>query len=97
MINYLTRHIKEEIEGAIDYMTKALELKSSHPDMAAKFYRMSEMEIEHASCLTKMFNSTEKPDDMAIEDYSAAQKSIINDYTTSMSKVEAMKKLYWTK
>ena len=95
MHEYLSRHIKEEIDGAIDYLTKALELKGKNPDMAAKFYRMSEMEVEHANCMTKMFNCIEKPDTLTDQEFSAMQKQIIDSYSQSMSTIENMKKLYW--
>ena len=95
MHEYLSKHIREEIDGAMDYLTKALELKKTHPEIASKFYRMSEMEVEHANCMTKMFNSIEKPEDLAEESYSAMLKSVLDSYTQSMSKIEHMKKLYW--
>lgn len=96
MIKYLRDHIKEEINGAKDYYTKAVELKAQHPEWAMKFFKMGEMEIEHASCLTKMFNSIDKPNAMADAEYSESQKSIINDYATSMSVIENLKRLYWS-
>ena len=95
MHEYLSKHINEEIDGAMDYMTKALEWKSKNKDIAHKFYKMSEMELEHANCLTKMFNSMDKPDDVSDSDFSAMYKSILDSYTESMSKIEAMKKLFW--
>lgn len=96
MHEYLKDHIHEEIEGAIDYMTKALELKTSHPALSAKFVKMSDMEAEHANCLTKMFNSIEKPDTVTDKEFATMMKSIISDYTESMGKIESMKKLYWS-
>lgn len=95
MHEYLSKHIREEVDGAIDYLTKALEWKSKDPKVAMKFYKMSEMEVEHANCLTKMFTSLEKPDSLNDADYSAMQKNILDTYTQSMSKIENMKKLYW--
>ena len=95
MHEYLSKHIHEEIDGAIDYMTKALEWKTKDRGIAAKFYKMSEMEVEHANCLTKMFTSTPKPDTVTDAEFSATQKNIIDAYTQSMSKIENMKKLYW--
>ena len=94
MHEYLSNHVREEVEGAIDYLTKALELKIKHPALAQKFYKMSEMEVEHANCLTKMFNCIEKPESMSDADYSNLQKNIIDVYTQSMSKIENMKKLF---
>ena len=97
MHEYLSKHIHEEIEGAMDYMTKALEWKAKNTDIAHKFYKMSEMELEHANCLTKMFNSMDKPDNVTDADFSAMYKTILDAYTQSMSKIEAMKKLFWEK
>ena len=96
MVRYLRDHIKEEIEGAKDYYTKAVECKAKHPEVAMKFYAMAEMEVEHANALTKIFNITEKPETMSDSEYSEAQKSVINDYATSMSVIENLKKLYHT-
>lgn len=95
MHRYLSKHITEEIEGAIDYLTKAIELKATSPEWALKFYKMSEMEVEHANCMTKMFNSAPKPDDISDSEFSEMQKSIIDSYSQSMTKIEHMKKLYW--
>ena len=95
MHEYLANHIHEEIDGAIDYLTKAIENKSKYPEISYKFYKMSDMELEHANCLTKMFNSLDKPEDVSDSDYSAMQKSVIDDYSKNMSKIEHMKKLYW--
>lgn len=96
MHEYLKDHIHEEIEGAIDYMTMAIELKTQHPELSMKFIKMSDMEAEHANCLTKMFNSIEKPSTVTDKEYAAMLKSIINDYSESMGKIESMKKLYWS-
>ena len=95
MHEYLARHIHEEIEGAIDYLTKALEWKNKNLDVASKFFKMSDMEVEHANCMTKMFNMLEKSENISDLDFSNMQKSIIDDYTQNMNKIEHMKKLYW--
>ena len=95
MHKYLSDHIHEEIDGAMDYMRKALEWKTKNPDVAMKFYKMSEREVEHANCLTKMFNSMDKPAEVDDAEFSGMQKNIIDTYTQSMSKIEGMKKLYW--
>ena len=57
MCEYLRDHIIEELEGAKDYMTKAMELKETYPTWAQKFYKMAEMETEHANCMNKIFAS----------------------------------------
>ena len=93
MLKYLKEHIVEEIDGALDYMSKALEHKGT-PE-GCTFRRMSEMELEHANALTKMFKDTEKPEGMTDSDYAEAQKAVLDKYVNAMGTIEAMKKIYW--
>lgn len=93
MLTYLKDHIIEEVDGAIDYMKKALEYKGTSE--GCMFRKMSEMELEHANYLTHMFHKTEKPEDMTDADYAAVQKAVLDKYVTAMGQYEAMKKLYW--
>ena len=93
MHKYLKDHILEEIEGAIDYMTKAVEHKKD--EWGHVFCKMANMELDHANALTKMYMKTEKPETMTDADYSEMTKAILTAYSDGMSKVEAMKKLYW--
>ncbi len=92
-LDYLKSHIVEELDGAIDYMEKAIENKGT--EWGCKFYRMSEMELEHVYCLTKMFNSMERTNSVSDASYIAMQKAVLDAYTASMSKYESLKKLYW--
>lgn len=94
MLEYLKTHILEEIDGAIDYMMKAIEHRGT--TSGVQFYKMAEMEVEHANCLTKMFNSTEKPDSVTDSEYAKMNKEIMEKYSASMSKLEVLKKLYWS-
>lgn len=94
MLEYLKNHIIEEIGGAMDYMMKAIEHKGT--TAGSKFYKMSEMEVEHANCLTHMFNSIEKPKDVTDKDYAEMHKMIMEKYADSMGKLEALKRLYWS-
>ena len=93
MLEYLKDHIIEEIDGALDYMSKAVEYKTKA--WGQKFYSMSMMELEHANCLTKMFIAEEKPEDMTDAVYVQMQKSVLDTYSIGMGKIESMKKLYW--
>lgn len=93
MVKYFKEHIAEELEGALGYMEKAIEHKGT--EFGTKFYDMSRAEASHANCLYKMFSSMPKPDGVSDADYSSAMKSIMDAYTVSMPKYEAMKKLYW--
>ena len=94
MLKYLKDHILEEIEGALDYMEKALMHKGT--DWGCAFYKMSCAELDHANHLVKMFNATEKESTITDSEYSIMHKDILEAYSTSMGKIEAMKKLYWS-
>ena len=87
MLEYLKTHILEELEGATDYWTKAVEYKDT--EWGCNFCKMAEMEIEHASMLTKMMSKEKNPKN------SDAFKEVLDAYTDHMAKIEAMKKLYW--
>lgn len=93
MLKYLKDHIMEELDGAIDYMTKAVEYKDH--ECGAMFKSMAMMELDHANHLVKLFNSmktgVKETDAERVEMY----KAIMDGYTTSMSKLESLKKLYW--
>lgn len=92
MLKYLKDHIVDEVEGAVDYMEKAIERKGTAE--GAQFRKMSEMELEHANALVKMFRNTPKPEDMKDADYAVCQKEVLNTYVDAMGKLEAMKALY---
>ena len=94
MLDYLKKHILEEIEGAEDYYAKAVEHKKD--EWGCLFRKMADMELEHANALTKMFLKIEKPETVTDADYSVMHKAILDAYADGMGKIEAMKKLYWT-
>lgn len=93
MCEYLRDHIMEELEGAKDYMTKALELKENYPSWAQKFYKMAEMEIEHANCMNKIFASMGDSDDPC---HDSMYREVLEAYTKYMTDVSAMKKMYYS-
>ena len=93
MLEYLKKHIMDEIEGAIDYMTKAVEHKGKA--CGQKFYNMALMELEHANDLVRMLSGQDRPKSMTDAEYSELYRSILETYSANMAKVEAMKKLYW--
>lgn len=93
MLKYLKDHILEELDGSVDYMKKAVELKGTNEGCV--FRMMSEMEAQHAGNLTKIFNKTEKPKDVTDSEYSMMQKEILDAYTSNMSSLEILKKMYY--
>ena len=93
MLEYLKDHILDEIEGAEDYMTKAVEHKGT--EYGCKFRKMAEMELEHANAMTAMFRKMEKPKSMTDAQYSEMLKGILKAYSEGMANIEALKKMYW--
>ena len=94
MLDYLQKHIMEELKGAIDYMTKAIEHKGK--PCGQKFYSMAMMELDHANSLVKMFSGEDRPKGLSDAEYSELYRTILDAYSTHMGKIEAMKKLYWS-
>lgn len=52
---YFEEHIYEELNGACDYIKKAIELKAMDPAMSKTLADMSAAELSHATQLHKMF------------------------------------------
>ena len=94
MLEYLKEHILDEIDGANDYMMKAVEKKGT--PCGETFRVLAEAETQHANHLYHIFSKHEKPEDMPEARYSEMLKSILDKYSTGMAKFEALKKLYWS-
>lgn len=87
--------ILDEIGDAVSYMEKAVEHKD---DMwGSWFCQISTNEIEHANILLKIFNKAEKPETVTEADHKQMYKEIMDSYIDNMSKIEAMKKLFWSR
>lgn len=52
---YFEDHIMEELDGACDYIKRAIELKAMDVAMSKTFAEMSAAELNHATSLHKMF------------------------------------------
>lgn len=100
-ILYYNNQVKEELDGATEYIKKAILLKKDHLAWAQMYQKMSMTELEHASNLMKIFE----------EDYKAVvtqeetnghtpiylndcRKSIMDMYQEFSSKVNYMHELY---
>lgn len=53
--SYLRSQICEELEGACEYIKKALELRISNPSWAKQYVEMSAAELNHAAVQYKIF------------------------------------------
>lgn len=55
-IEYFVSHIEEELEGAKDYIKRAIEIKPMQAEWAKHLVEMSAQELSHAMHLFNMFN-----------------------------------------
>lgn len=53
IIELLSEHIEDELEDACTYATLALEYKTTDPETAALFYKLSQEEMTHMEALHK--------------------------------------------
>lgn len=51
---YFKEHICEELEGAKDYIQRAIEIKAMDQSWGKRFYEMSTQELSHAQMLFDM-------------------------------------------
>lgn len=54
-LNYLEEQIKDELNGAKNYIEKAIEVKPTNYMWSRCFARMADMEADHAGNLMRMF------------------------------------------
>ena len=93
-IKEMKDRILDELSDAVSYMEKAVEHKGT--EWGTWFCSMSRNELEHANILLKMFNKAEKPDNLTEVAYTEMYKSIMESYITHMTKIETLKKIYWS-
>jgi len=86
--------IIDELTDAIKYMQKAVEHKGT--EWGTWFCQMSKNEIEHANILLKMFTKTKSQEDVSDATHKELYSTIMESYITAMTKIENLKKLYWS-
>lgn len=91
MCEYFRDQIIDEFEGAKEYLSKAIEMKVNKPKWACKFYKMAEMEVEHANMLNNMFISMGETEESC---HDSIYKEILEAYTKYMTEIGAMEKMY---
>lgn len=77
-LNYFKEHVEEELDGAKDYIMRAMELKPMNLSWAKHFVEMSAAELNHATTIYELFN-----------DY---YKTLSGSYTTMPEYIEDIKK-----
>lgn len=86
----LKERILDELNDSVMYMEKAVENKGTK--WSSYFCQMSKNELEHANILLKMFNEAE-PQEGTSE---TAHKEVLDGYVKTMTKLEGLKKIYWS-
>lgn len=95
---YYNNQIKEELDGANEYIRKAIVNKKDHAAWANMYLKMGLAELDHASMLVKIFEDDYKlltSEMKEIPSYvSDIRTSILDMYTEFASKIEYMHKIY---
>ena len=93
-ILYYNNQIRDELDGACDYIQRAITCKDTNSDRASTFAKMSEMELDHASELLDMFKEDYSKEATGDSIYSQIKQLLLNMYAESYAKVKYMQELY---
>lgn len=97
-LDYFKDHICEELEGAKDYIMRAIEVKGMDATWSRTFYNMSLQESEHAKQLLKFFEDYVKIIDSNIatrpEYVNEAMEYVIDEFTSRMSEITILQNIY---
>ena len=93
-ILYYNNQIRDELDGACDYIQRAITCKDTNSDRASTFAKMSEMELDHASKLLDMFKEDYSKEATSDSIYSQIKQLLLNMYAESYAKVKYMQELY---
>ena len=93
-ILYYNNQIRDELDGACDYIQRAITCKDTNSDRASTFAKMSEMELDHASKLLDMFKEDYSKEETRDSIYPQIKQLLLNMYAESYAKVKHMQELY---
>ena len=93
-ILYYNNQIRDELDGACDYIQRAIDCKGTNSNHASTFAKMSEMELEHASELLGMFKEDYSKEATSDSIYPQIKQLLLNMYAESYAKVKYMQELY---
>lgn len=96
-IYYLKDHLYEELNGAQDYLKKAMHIKEKMPKWSKTFYDMAQTEMEHATNLYKMFCEyyDQINNDPKLEEYMVPFKDSIDEaFIERVGAFKYMQELY---
>ena len=96
-LKYFQEQIKEELDGAREYIDKAIEVKPKHRSWSVMFAKMADMEADHAENLMFMLEECIRtkdylePVDIAM-DPNVLYKDLMKDFGETMTYVTNMKR-----
>lgn len=97
-LKYFEEHICEELEGARDYIVRAIELKGMDKRWADIFYKMSLEEVGHAKQMFALYEEYVKilSDNLVRrpEYISESMETMIDTYSASLSEITIMQNIY---
>lgn len=88
---YFKEQICEELDGASQYLKKAIDCMKSHPEWSDKFIEMSEAEQNHATNLYKMFIEMYAESQGKDPFMTSMRDGIIDCFSKNMRKIEDLK------
>lgn len=97
-ICYFNSQVKEELDGASDYICRAIDCKKSHPTHASLYAKMSEAELGHAANLISIFEDCYKEETKDLNPippiYSGFHKTLLEMYTKCVASIKEMHQTY---
>lgn len=96
-ICYYNDQIREETDGAYDYIERAIDYKKSHPEWADMYSKMAATELEHAATLVKIFEEDYKANKTNDPIYEQIHAMILKIYSDGTSRVKRKQSLYSSK
>lgn len=97
-LEYFYDRICDELSGAEDYITFAMEVRAMDGNFSKQFVEMSAAELDHATRLYKMFEQYYQQAAKAFstipEHMTKMQKEIIDKYMTGYAKIKIMHEAY---
>lgn len=98
MLEYFKELLCDELHGAKEYIKLALEFKATYPSWGNTFVDMSAMELEHATNIYKMAESSYKETIAAYNEPPKYLKDLwdcmVEMYTEKSAKVRYMHEMY---
>lgn len=96
-ICYYNDQIREETDGAYDYILRAIDCKKAKPEWADLYSKMAAMELEHATTLLKIFDEDFKSSKTDDPIYDQIHAMIHKIYADGSSRVKRKQSLYSSK